>query len=161
MADDDQEAVERIEHELHRRLQAQRRLPFVHLLLERIAGVAVLALGVGEQLDGQDVGVAVDDAPDQHRARLGGLGRALLDARHEVEERADVGAQPHEQRHQQAPVGGREDDGRADPLHGRVPDGIDHLHDRIRAAPAPVCMTLLATRPAKSFWKKPRLWRST
>ena len=23
------------------------------------------------------------------------------------------------------------------------------------------CMTLLATRPAKSFWKKPRLWRST
>ena len=23
------------------------------------------------------------------------------------------------------------------------------------------CITLLATRPAKSFWKKPRLWRST
>jgi hypothetical protein len=23
-----------------------------------------------------------------------------------------------------------------------------------------VCISLLATRPAKSFWKKPRLWRS-
>ena len=24
----------------------------------------------------------------------------------------------------------------------------------------PVCISLLATRPAKSFWKKPRLWRN-
>ena len=25
----------------------------------------------------------------------------------------------------------------------------------------PVCMTFWAMRPAKSFWKKERLWRST
>ena len=42
-----------------------------------------------------------------------------------------IGGEPYHQRHQQAPVGGREDHGRADPLHGGVPDGIDHLHHRI------------------------------
>ena len=63
---------------------------FAHLVFQRGARVGVLALGVGEQLDGQDVGVAVDDAPDQHGARLGGLRRARLDARHEEEQRADV-----------------------------------------------------------------------
>ena len=120
-----------VQHQLHGRLHAQRGLPLAHLLLQRGACVGVLALGVGEQLDGEDVGVGVDDAPDQHGAGLRRLRRALLDARHEDDEHDDVGRQPDDQRDQQPRIGGREDDGRADPLHAGVPDGVDHLHDRV------------------------------
>ena len=50
-----------------------------------VAGVVVLARGMGEQLHRLDVGVAVDDAPGQHRARLRDIDRAPADARHEVD----------------------------------------------------------------------------
>src|SRR5262249_60473765 len=73
-----QTAIERIEHELHRGLQAQRRLVLRHLILERVAGIGILAIGVGEQLDGEDIGVAVDDAPNQHGPRLAYARRTLL-----------------------------------------------------------------------------------
>jgi hypothetical protein len=39
---------------------------------DRLAGVFFL-VGVGEQLQGGDVGVAVDDAPHQFGARIGGI----------------------------------------------------------------------------------------
>src|SRR5262252_4544373 len=126
-----QTAIERIEHELHRCLQAQRRLVLRHLILERVAGIGILPIGVGEQLDGENIGVTVDDAPNQHGPRLGSFRGTLFDARHKVKEGAAVGHEPHDQRKQEAPIGGGKHHRRADPLYCRVPDGIDQLHDGI------------------------------
>ena len=53
----------------------------------------VLALGVGEELDRLDVGVAVDDAAREAGARLGHRGRALAHRRHQLPDGEDVEGQ--------------------------------------------------------------------
>jgi hypothetical protein len=83
----------------------------------KAAGILVLALGVCEQLDRRHVGVAVDDAAGQHRARFRHLGRALLDARYEIDERHDIAGEPDQQRNRQQAVGLEEQDQGADPMH--------------------------------------------
>ena len=141
-----------------------RRSDACHLAIwssKRGARVGVLALGVGEQLDGEDVGVAVDDAPDQHGARLRRLRRALLDARHEHDERGDVEGEPDHaagtSRRQSATAKMM-----AAPTHCTAAYQMASTSCTTDSRSAgPVWITLLATRPAKSFWKKPRLWRST
>jgi hypothetical protein len=116
--------------------------------------------GVGEQLQGGDVGVAVDDAPHQFGARIGGDHRAFLDPWHEVVQRADVGGDPGQQRDHQAPVGFGEQHQRTDGVDQHVPQRIHRLHGESRSE-LPVCMMRWAMRPAKSFWKKFRLCLST
>jgi hypothetical protein len=45
-----------------------------------------------------------------------------------------VGREPDHQRDEQKRISRREDHGRTDPLHAGVPDGVDHLHDRLAQA---------------------------
>ena len=42
--------------------QALRGFEQVDMLVDRVAHIAILFVGAGEQLDGQDIGIAVDDA---------------------------------------------------------------------------------------------------
>jgi hypothetical protein len=87
---------------------------------------------VGEQLQGGDIGVAIDDAAHQFGARLGRDDRALLDPWHEVAQGQAVGDDPGDQRDHQAPVGFGEQHQRADGVDCYVPDGIDGIcHGRV------------------------------
>ncbi len=67
------------------------------LVADGFAGVVLFLAGVGEQLQGGDVGVAVDDPAHQLRARIRGHHRAVLDLGNEVGEGADVGERPQHQ----------------------------------------------------------------
>ena len=61
---------------------------------DRLLGVSVLAFRVGEQLHGQDVGVAIHDPPDQQRTRLRDNRGPLDQLRHE---KPDHGEKPASQ----------------------------------------------------------------
>ena len=99
------------------------------MLVDRLLDVAVLALGVGEELHRHDVGVAVDDAAGQQRVALGELLRQALQARHEGPERQDVADDPEEQRDRQIEVGVGEQHERGERVEGGVPDAVQRLDD--------------------------------
>ncbi|MNF00209.1 hypothetical protein D3C80_1990040 [compost metagenome] len=78
---------------------------FFGLFGDGFTGVLLFEVGVGEQLERGDVGVAVDNPAHQFGTGVGGHHRAFLDSRHEVVERAEVGGDPGQQRNHQTPVG--------------------------------------------------------
>ncbi|MNN17863.1 hypothetical protein D3C81_1310600 [compost metagenome] len=86
---------------------------------------------MGEELEGGDVGVAVDDTPHQLGTGVGGLHRALLDPWHEVEDRGDVAGDPDRQGQHQAPVGLGEQHQGAEGVDQHVPEGVHRLHRRV------------------------------
>ena len=73
-------------------------------VLHRAAGEAGLAVGVGEQLDGADVGVGVGDAAGHQAARVGLRGGGLAQPGHEVGQRHHVAGQPAQEGQQQRGV---------------------------------------------------------
>ncbi|MPM61370.1 hypothetical protein SDC9_108228 [bioreactor metagenome] len=93
--------------------------------LHRIACVLGLAPGVGEQLDGGDVGVGVGNAAGHQRAGVGLLFADLAQARHKVETRGGVARQPDAERHHHAPIeaGGQQQD--ADEIHAHADQDVD------------------------------------
>ncbi len=101
------------------------------LFLNGCARIGVLALGVREKLDGENVSIAVDDAAEQHGPCLGGIGRALADARHEPGDDAHIGGKPDKQRDRETQVRRPEQSERAQPLHGNEHGGVAELQDRI------------------------------
>ncbi len=127
----DQQAVEHRDGHVHGGHHAPGLLGLEGLVADGFAGVVLFLAGVGEQLQGGDVGVAVDDPPHQLRARIRGHHRAVLDLGNEVGEGADVGDHPQQQRDHQAPVGLGEQHQGADGIDHHVPEGIHHLHRRI------------------------------
>ena len=60
------------------------------VLVDRVAHIGVLVAGAREQLHGEDVGVGIDDAPGEHRARLGDLLGAVAHARHEHAQQHEI-----------------------------------------------------------------------
>ena len=76
--------------------------------LHAVAGIGVLALGMGEHLDRLDVGVAVDDAPGHDRAGVGLLFRDAPQARDEIAADNEVAGEPDQHRDGEAHVGGGE-----------------------------------------------------
>ena len=72
----DEQAVQRHHRAAHHRDQPRRGAELAGVVGDRVARVVVLARGVREELHRLDVGVAVDDAAGQHRARLRHDGRA-------------------------------------------------------------------------------------
>jgi hypothetical protein len=72
------------------------------VLVDRLAHEIVLVARPGEELDGEDVGVAVDDAAGQRRAHLGHPARAVAQARHEDAQQDGVGDEPQHHRRRQA-----------------------------------------------------------
>jgi hypothetical protein len=116
----------------------------------------VLVAHAAEQLDGQDVRVAVDDAAHDERAPLRAQARQLAQARDEMLEDPDVAREPGEVRRAEPPVGRRHEAEGRDTVDADVPDGADarhralaqgarRLHDAIRDAPREI---VLEERPA-------------
>ena len=101
------------------------------LLLERRAGVGILVVGVGKELHRLDVGVAVDDAAEQCRARLGRFRRALANVRDKAGNHRAIGHEPHKQRDDETRIGGPEQRDGAQPLHGDKHRRIAQHHERV------------------------------
>ncbi|MNN96283.1 hypothetical protein D3C81_2152400 [compost metagenome] len=83
---------------------------------------------MGEEFQGGDVGVAIDDAPHQLGACIGRDHRAFLDPWHEVIKRADVAGNPAGQGGHQPPVRLGEQHQRTDRVDQHVPQGVDRLY---------------------------------
>ena len=81
----DQERIEHVEHGAEDGEQALRGREQIDMAVDRVAHILIFFAGAGEQLDGEDIGVAVDDAAHQRRARHRGDLRALAHARHEID----------------------------------------------------------------------------
>jgi len=104
-------------------LRPQRGMEQAGVLVERLAHIGVLLPGAGEQLDGQDIGVAVDHPPGDQRARLRhGLG-AVAHARHEGAQQQQIAGEPEHDRQRQPAVGAGQQQQRAGAVHQDVPDG--------------------------------------
>ena len=148
---DHQQAVQRGNDHVHAGDHPRGQLGLLGLLADRLAGVLLLVVGMGEQLERGDVGVAVDDAPHQLGAGVGGNHRALLHPWHEVVQRTDIAGDPHQQRQHQPPVGLSEQHQRTDGvdqhvpqrvhrLHRRIAQGVAGLHDALGDAPGEVAL---------------------
>ena len=105
--------VERRQRQAEQRVEPQRGVEHAGVLVDRVAHIGVLLARAGEQLHRQDVGVAVDHAPGQHRAHLGHVLRAVAHARHEDAQHHQIGGEPDQDRQREPAVGGGEQDHRA------------------------------------------------
>ena len=121
----DEQRVEHVEHRGEHREQALRGEKQIDVAVDRVAHILVLFGRAREQLDGEDVGVAVDDAPHQGRARYRADFRALAHVRHEIEQHRGVAGKPQQDRQRQPAVGrgGERDGGSA--IDQNVPDRGD------------------------------------
>ena len=95
------------------------------MVLDRVPHETVLVLGAGKQLDGEDVGVAVDDPAGERRAQLAYAAGTLAQARHHEAEQRRVGQEPQRDRDGKTPIGGRHQDDGAAAVEDDVPDGVD------------------------------------
>ncbi|MCY1235745.1 hypothetical protein D9M72_483740 [compost metagenome] len=128
---DDQQAVHAGDDHVHAGDDTASQLRLFGLFLDRFAGVLLLEVGVGEQFQGGDVGVAVDNPPHEFGARIGRHHRAILDPWHEVTEGADEGEDPGQQRDHQVPVGFGEQHQGTDGVDQHMPQRIHGLHGGI------------------------------
>ena len=95
------------------------------MAIDRVAHILVFLAGAGEQLYGEDVGVAVDHTPGEFRARKRAKLRALAHARHEIKQQARITGEPQQDRYRQPAFGrgGQRYRGRA--VDDDVPDCRD------------------------------------
>src|SRR6266436_1106824 len=110
------------------------------MLLDGVADIRVFVARPREQLHGQDIGVGIDDAPGQHRARLGDLLRAVTHARHERAQEHQIACKPHRDRQRQPGVGGRQQD------------------QRTRATYQWFCQRIILETLAEIAWLATRFW---
>jgi hypothetical protein len=87
--------------------------------------------GMGEQFDGLDIGVAVDDTPGHDRACIGLLFRYLAEPRHEPGHDEAVKPAPQEEWQHQAPVGrGHQNQCRYE-IDNHENEDVEDLHYRL------------------------------
>ena len=101
------------------------------MLVDRIADEDILVAGAGEQLDGQDIGIAVDDAAGQVRAHFRHVARALAHLRQEDAQHHGIAGEPEEDRQRQPPIGRGEKPDSAGAIDQDVPDRVDHRDDAL------------------------------
>ena len=75
------------------------------VLVERLTHIGVFLPRAGEQLDGEDVGVGIDDAAGEHRARPRHIFGAVAHARHHDAQQHQIGHEPRIDRQRKPPVG--------------------------------------------------------
>ena len=92
-----------------------------------LADEGVLLRRPGEELDRQDIGVAVDDPPGQQAALLGGRARAVPHPRHQHPQQRGIGAEPDRDGHRQPPVRVPQQEQRRGAVDQDVPDRVHHL----------------------------------
>ena len=160
---DEQQRVHRREREHEARDDAHVRAHRVLVLVDRLrARTRPRRASAREQLDREDVGVAVDHARHDERAHL----RARLRAGRACAARSSAGRR-RSRRTTAASAAPRRQSASAISTSAR--DAVDARctrprgcsPSRSRAARCAVCITRLAMRPAKSFWKNGQLWRTT
>ena len=148
-------------HQAEQRVEPQRPVEHAGVVFDRVAHIGVLLARAREQLHGQDVGVAVDDAAGQHRARFRHLFRAVAHARHEAR-----AAARDSRRTTRTTGNASQGSAEASRISALVPYTRMYQTPVISATTVsriagPVCITRLAMRPAKSFWKNAQDWRTT
>ncbi len=106
-----------------------------HLPVNRVEEDLHAFLGIGlfpacmrEQLHGRDIGVAVNDAARHHRACVGLRFGNPPELRDEVDEKADIDAEPEDERHGKPPVGCRHHRQHRDEIDDDVNQNVEHLH---------------------------------
>ena len=119
-------------HGVHGLQRHEQRREHPHLPPERhrvavhhVAHVAVLVAQPCEELQGQDVGVAVDDAPDHERACLRGPLRAVAQPRYDDPQHHRIGREPERDRQHQQHVDPAEQRQGRDAVDRDAPDGRD------------------------------------
>ena len=119
----DQPGVEHRQREPEQRVEAQRFMETVGMMVDRLAHIGIFILGAREQLHRHDVGVGVDDAPGQQRAGFRHHLRLVAHARHEDAQHHHIAAEPQQHRHRQPAIGRGEQDQRAGAVDQDEPDG--------------------------------------
>jgi hypothetical protein len=127
--DHDEDAVEERERAGHRRDEPERVQVGVGVLDRGVAHRRALLAVAGEELDGEDVGVAVDDAADEGRAGIGDLERARPGAGHEVGREPRIGQDPDQHGQDQPRADRAEQAHRRDGEDRDVEQRVDD-HDR-------------------------------
>ena len=125
---EDQHGVEHGQRDRKQGVESHLVLEASRMHVDRLAHIGVLVAGPCEELHREDVGIGVDDAAGQHRARLRRGHRAIAHAWHEQRQRRDVADQPDRRRHGQPAVGGREHDERAGAVNRDGPHRGEELH---------------------------------
>ncbi|RMW13187.1 hypothetical protein ALP03_05892 [Pseudomonas amygdali pv. tabaci] len=128
---DNQHAVHGGDGGVHRCDDTASQLAFLGLVTHRFTRILLLMIGVREQFQGGDVGVAVDYPAHEPGARIGRLHRALLDPGDEVHQREYERHDPGAQRDHQAPVSLGEQHHGADRVDQYMPQRIHRLHRRV------------------------------
>jgi hypothetical protein len=100
-------------------------------MLDRLAGIGLLALRVREELHRLDVGIAVDDPPGDRRARVGELLGRLADPRHRPGDQPEVEPEPDDERQREPRVGVRQQPERADEVDAGVDQRVEGLERRL------------------------------
>ncbi len=129
-------------------------------LIEAALDETVVLIGGAEQLEGLDIAVAIDDAAGQRRGGLGGGSGAFAHARHVIAGKAGEDDDPQDDSGGEAPIELADQHEGGQRIDGDEPDHLQQATMKSPTAP-PLCQTLQAMEPEKSFWKKDRLWRMT
>ncbi|MNL14113.1 hypothetical protein D3C87_1350430 [compost metagenome] len=107
-----------------------------HLLVNRaqeaihgFAGIALLAPGMGEELDRGDIGVAVDDPAGHQRTGIGLRLGNLAQARDEITQQPEITGQPDNKGQSQPRIAHEREDDRAGEIDDHVDGDVENLHD--------------------------------
>jgi hypothetical protein len=114
--------VERGQAEAEQRVEPQRAIEQLGVVIDGVAHIGVLLARAGEQLHRKNVGVAVDDAPGQQRAPFRHVLGSVAHARHEHPQHEQIAEEPQRDRQRQHGVGGGEQNERARAVDEDVPD---------------------------------------
>ena len=126
-----QQRVQQIERDVHPRHQPHLRVDGAEEAFHAVLRVACLVAGVGEQLDGGHVGVAVDDASGHLRTRVRLAPRYRLQLRQEVAEHAGVAGEPDDEGQHQPAAGRAHQQRRPDEVDPDVDEHVEHLQHRV------------------------------
>ncbi len=131
---EDQHAREDLQRRCHERRQAHGAVDRVQHPGHAFLGIAVLAVVMGEELDGGDVCVAVHHPAGDQRAHIGLFGRDAAEPRHEVPAGGHIAGQPDQHGHHEPEIAGGHQHQGADEVDADIDDDLGELHHRIAHA---------------------------
>jgi hypothetical protein len=112
-------------------VKSQRQVELAGMRIDRVAHIGVLVARTGEQLHGQNVGVAVHDPPRQHRANLGHVLGTVAHSRYEDAQHRAIAGKPQHHRQREPWIGAREQNERPGAVDQDVPDGSEQRDDAL------------------------------
>ena len=119
----DQPCVEHSQRQAEQRVEAQRFMETVGVMVHSLAHIGVFVPGAREQLHRHDIGVGVDDAAGQQRAGFRHHLRLVAHAWHKNAQHDEIAAEPEQDRHGKPAISRREQDQRRRAVDNDEPDG--------------------------------------